>query len=84
MQISSDDEIRTGGTFPLQIKGDATVVDEVVARYAALQAQFEDVPAPAVAISPSNYRFRFAGDVKAGGTAAFVYRCLSQTTSISM
>jgi len=60
--------------LPLQIKGDGTVVDEVIARYAALQEHFEDVPAAAVAISPANYKFRFAGQVKTGGAAAYVYQ----------
>jgi hypothetical protein len=60
--------------LPLQIKGDGTVVDEVIAPYVALQAHVEDIPAPAVAISRANYKFRFAGEVKTGGTAAYVYQ----------
>lgn len=45
----------------------------MIARYAALQEQFENLPAASIAITPANYYFRFAGEVKTGGTAAYVY-----------
>lgn len=72
--IRAPGENRRSQYLPLQIKGDGTVVDEVIARYAALQAHFDDVPAPAATISPANYKFRFAGEVTTGGTAAYVYQ----------
>ena len=57
----------------LQIAGDGTVVEEVLERYFALRQQFDAQPLSSVAITPDNYKFRFAGEVKTGGGAAYVY-----------
>ena len=58
----------------LQIKGDATVTQEVIARYLALQEQSEDLPLSSVAITPANYTFRYMGEVGTGDTSAYVFR----------
>ena len=42
-------------------------------RYFALQEQIENLPLAAVQISPTNYTFRYRGEVNTGNGTAFVY-----------
>jgi hypothetical protein len=58
----------------LQIEGDGTVAQEVIDRYLALKELFDAIPASSVAVTPANYKFQFAGEVKTGGSAAYMYR----------
>ena len=57
----------------LQIEGDGTVAQEVIDRYLALKDLFDAIPLPSVAVTPANYKFRFAGEVKTGGASAYIY-----------
>ena len=57
----------------LQIAGDGTVAEEVIARYLALREQIDRLPIASVAITPANYKFHFAGEVKTGGATAYIY-----------
>jgi hypothetical protein len=57
----------------LRIEGDGTVAEEVIDRYFALQEQIGQLAFSSVAITPINYKFHFAGEVKTGGTAAYIY-----------
>jgi hypothetical protein len=58
----------------LEIEGDGTVVEEVIDRYFALRKVFDALPISSVAVTPSNYKFEFAGEVKTGGAAeAYMY-----------
>ena len=57
----------------LQIAGDGTVADEVIERYFALRQEVDILPLSSVAIIPSNYKFHYAGEVRTGGAAAYVY-----------
>ena len=57
----------------LQIEGDGTVAEEVIARYFALREQIEELPVSSIAITPANYKFRFVGEVKTGGKSAYIY-----------
>jgi hypothetical protein len=65
-------EDRRSELHVLQIAGDGTVADEVIERYFALR-QVDILPLSSVAITPSNYKFHYAGEVKTGGAAAYVY-----------
>jgi hypothetical protein len=47
----------------LQIEGDGTVAEEVIDRYLALQELFDRLPLSSVAVTPANYKIRFAGEV---------------------
>jgi hypothetical protein len=58
----------------LLVDGDATVTQEVIARYLAAQEQVEALPASSVEITPANYKFRYMGAVGTGATSAYVYR----------
>jgi hypothetical protein len=48
----------------LQIAGDGTVADEVIERFFALRQKVDILPLSFVAITPTNYKFRYAGEVK--------------------
>jgi len=58
----------------LQIEGDTTVTQEVIARYLAVQDHVEDLPLSSVEITPANYRFRYIGVVGDGANSTFVFR----------
>ena len=57
----------------LQTAGDGTVADEVIQRYFALRQEVDILPLSSVSITPSNYKFHYAGEVKTGGATAYVY-----------
>jgi len=57
----------------LQIAGDGVVTEEVIGRYLALSRQVDALPRSLLAITPVNYKFRFTGEVKTGGSLAYVY-----------
>ena len=61
----------------LEIDGDATVTQEVIARYLVVQEQLETLPQSSVAITPANYKFHYLGEVGAEGRgSAYVYRII--------
>jgi len=57
----------------LQIAGDGTVAEEVIDRYFVLCEQIDELPLSSIAITPANYKFHFAGEVKTGAGKAYVY-----------
>jgi hypothetical protein len=71
--------VRTQGTneqnelHVLQIAGDGTVAEEVIDRYFTLRQQIDALPLSSIAIIPANYKFHFVGEVKTGGTSAYIY-----------
>src|SRR5258706_10505846 len=58
----------------LEVEGDLTVTQEVIARYLAVQDQVEDLPMSSVEITPANYKFRYMGAVGSGATSVYVFR----------
>jgi hypothetical protein len=58
----------------LEIQGDSIVFERVIAPYLVAQRQAEDLPLSSVIITPRNYRFRYAGTVKTGENAAYIFR----------
>jgi hypothetical protein len=58
----------------LQIEGDLTVTQEVIAPYLAVQDRLEDLPLSSVEITPANYRFRYLGLVGTGAASAYMFR----------
>ena len=57
----------------LQFSGDGTVAQEVIDRYFTVRRQLEDAAASRTTITPANYKFHFAGEVKTGGGVAYIY-----------
>jgi hypothetical protein len=61
----------------LEIDGDATVTQEVIARYLAVQEQLETLPLSSIAITPANYKFHYLTEVgTSGSNSAYVYRII--------
>jgi hypothetical protein len=58
----------------LTVEGDSTAKRQIIARYLAAEQQAEIVPSSSVAITPANYRFRYAGSIKTGGNVAYVFQ----------
>ena len=58
----------------VQVTGDGTVAEEVITSFFALLRELDGKPPRSVAITPENYRFHFAGEVKTGNASAYVYR----------
>lgn len=57
----------------LQIEGDRTVRQQVIARYLSAEAQAEAMPSDSVAVSPANYKFRYKGSIGSAGALAYVF-----------
>src|SRR5258708_141275 len=72
--------IREAGEFErsqsgiLELQGDSIVFERVITPYLAAQRQAQDMPRSSVIISPRNYKFRYAGTVETGDSAAYVFR----------
>src|SRR6202035_2825377 len=57
----------------LEIAGDQTVRQQVIVRYLSEQVRAAALPPSSVTITLANYKFRYTGAVKAGGTIAYVF-----------
>ena len=60
----------------LQMAGDATAAQEVIAPYLAAEQEVEQLPFSSVAIVPANYKFTYTGEVGSGPTRAFTFRIM--------
>jgi hypothetical protein len=58
----------------LQLTGDRTVKDQVIARYLNAQERTSRTPRSSVALTPANYRFAYKGIVDDGERLAYVFR----------
>jgi len=57
--------IRDGSEYrDIHLEGDAMVRQQVIARYLSAQAAAAEMPDTAVAITPANYRFRYAASIE--------------------
>ena len=75
-----------GGTPPLgkpeyqvlEIDGDRTVRQQVIARYLSAEVEAAALPPASVEITPPNYRFRYKGSVADGGALAYIFEITPQ------
>jgi hypothetical protein len=56
----------------IHLDGDASVKQQVIARYLNAEQQAAAMPASSVALTPANYKFRYVGS--SGGTPVYVFR----------
>ena len=56
------------------LAGDSTVKSQVIARYMQAQQQAEDLPYSSVAVTPANYKFRYAGTAQPHGKSVYVFQ----------
>jgi len=55
-------------------EGDHTVKQQVIARYLSAELQAAELPSPAVAMSPQNYKFRYVGSIGAAPSLTYVFQ----------
>ena len=57
----------------IEMNGDRTVRQQVIARYLSAEVRAADLPSSAVAITPANYKFRYQGRIENGSLKAFMF-----------
>jgi hypothetical protein len=57
----------------LETEGDRTVRQQVIARYLSAEVKAATLPSSAVAFTPANYKFRYAGSIETGGSLIYIY-----------
>jgi hypothetical protein len=58
----------------LEVAGDQTVKQQVIARYLSAEVRASELPASSVALSPANYKFRYQGFAAIAGAMVYVYQ----------
>jgi hypothetical protein len=58
----------------LEMEGDRTVRQQVIARYLSADAQAAALPSGSVAVSPANYRFRYVGSIGSATALTYVFQ----------
>ena len=62
----------------LEMDGDRTVRQQVIARYLSAEVEAAVLPLASVAIATANYRFRYRGSIADGGTLAYIFEITPQ------
>jgi hypothetical protein len=57
----------------VSFEGDLTVKQQVIARYLEIEQQAYALPVSSVAITPDNYKFRYAGSIESGGNRSYIF-----------
>jgi hypothetical protein len=60
----------------LEIAGDSTVKHQVIVRYISADQKATGLPAPSVALTPANYKIRYAGRVQLANGLAYAFRVI--------
>jgi hypothetical protein len=50
------------------------VKQQVIARYLAAEEEAEELPYSSVAVTPANYKFRYAGSLETSGTPVYIFQ----------
>lgn len=58
----------------LFFEGDGTVKNQVIARYLAAEVEAQNSQAPALAVTPENYKFKYKGESELDGRMAYVFQ----------
>jgi hypothetical protein len=57
----------------VSFEGDSTVKQQVIARYLEVEQQAYALPVSSVAVTPDNYKFRYAGSIESGGNRSYIF-----------
>lgn len=57
----------------IEMNGDRTVRQQVIARYLSAEVRAADIPSSSVAINPENYKFRYQGRIQNGSLDAYIF-----------
>jgi hypothetical protein len=60
----------------IQFDGDSTVKRQVIARYLSAETQAEELPYSTLAVTPTNYKFRYIGSVADNGVAVCLFQIM--------
>jgi hypothetical protein len=58
----------------VEMEGDRTVRQQVIARYLSADAQASELPSGAVAVSPANYKFRYVGSIGSATALTYIFQ----------
>lgn len=58
----------------LQLTGDRTVKEQVIARYLKTEQRAAEMPAVSIAVTPANYKFSYEGSVSDSKKIAYIFR----------
>lgn len=72
LAVRTQDKNKRAETRILQSLGDATVGEEVIECFASHE-RLAVLPPSITTITPANYEFRFAGEVRTGGASTYIY-----------
>jgi hypothetical protein len=62
----------------LEMAGDRTVKQQVIARYLSAEVEAAALPPASVAVAPPNYRFRYAASIADGGALTYIFEITPQ------
>lgn len=57
----------------VEMDGDRTVRQQVIARYLTAEVKAADIPSASVAVTPENYKFRYQGRIESGALRAYIF-----------
>jgi hypothetical protein len=57
----------------VSFEGDSTVKQQVITRYLEVEQQACALPVSSVAVTPDNYKFRYAGSIATGGNRFYIF-----------
>ncbi|HUI81000.1 MAG TPA: hypothetical protein VLY24_23915 [Bryobacteraceae bacterium] len=63
----------------LAFEGDGAVKNQVIARYLESEIEAQKAPAPSLAVTPDNYKFKYAGRTEIDGREAYVFNVKPRT-----
>jgi hypothetical protein len=58
----------------LRFEGDSSVKNHVIARYLSAEAEAQADGSPSLAVTPSNYKFKYKGPLQAGGQSVEIFQ----------
>jgi hypothetical protein len=68
----------------LQVEGDRSVRQQVIARYISAQVQADSLPRSSVAVTPANYKFRHARSIVTAGTLTYVFQVTPRRKQVGL
>ena len=68
----------------LELLGDHTVKQQVIARYLSAEKEAAGIPASQEAIGEANYRFRFRGALELNDTAAYLFEIIPRKKRVGL
>ena len=68
----------------LAFEGDGTIKSQVIARYLTAEVEAQTDNAPALAVTPANYRFSYKSKAELDGRSAYIFNIKPKKTSVGL